>query len=387
MTELLVLIIFWLSLGTVVYIYVGYPVLVFGLGQLFPRRRVQQLESQPPAVTVVLAAYNEGPRISARLENLLASDYPKDKLDIIVVSDGSSDATVERARALGKSRIRVLDEPQRSGKAHCLNVAIAAATGELIIFADTRQRFAPDTIAKLVKRFNDPQVGAVSGALVIESAATSVGGGVDAYWKFERFLRFAESQWCSSIGCTGAVYAIRRCLFQSLPSDTILDDVVIPMQIAIQGYRVTFEPSALAYDPQPLEPQREAIRKPRTLAGNYQMLFRYPIWLLPWSNRLWWQLVSHKYLRLVAPVFLLGLFAANAFLLDLLAYRVTFLAQCLFYLLAACGMLLPSVKRWIFSIPVGFVFLNWMAVSGLWYYLREPALSSWETAPTGRKAA
>jgi cellulose synthase/poly-beta-1,6-N-acetylglucosamine synthase-like glycosyltransferase len=300
----------------------------------------------------------------------LASEYPADKMEVIVVSDGSTDGTVECGNSLNDERVRILPQKFRAGKAHCLNLGVASAKGEIIIFGDMRQRFDSDTIRRLVSHFSDPQVGAVSGALEIEKSSSAVGGGVDLYWRLEKFIRLSESQFDSSIGCTGAVYAIRRSRFQSIPPDTILDDVVIPMQIAVQGSRVLFDPNAVAYDPQTLEPQREKIRKQRTLAGNFQMLFRYPQWLFPWANRLWWQFISHKYLRLAAPFFMLLLLVSNAFLLDCIFFRLVFIAQCGFYFLALLGRIFPAARSRFLSIPAGFVFLNLMTLSGLYHFLR-----------------
>ena len=374
----LVALIFWGSLFLTLYTFVGYPTLMVGLGRFFPRRTGAKPQRQFPTVTVVLAVYNEAGRILTKLQNLLNSDYPKEQLDVVVVSDGSTDATVERICSLNEPRVRLLAQPQRCGKAHCLNVALAAAGGEIIVFADTRQHFAPQTVAKLASHFSQPEIGGVSGALEIEPAGSHVGEGIDAYWHVEKLLRCSESRWDSCIGCSGAVYAIRRDLFKKLPSDTLLDDVVIPMQIAVAGYHIAFEPEAGAYDPQTLEPDRETIRKRRTLAGNYQMLFRHLSWLLPWRNRLWWNLISHKYLRLAAPFLLLAMFVANAMLLGQPRFRLLFFSQAFFYLLGACGLACSSRRLFLLSIPAGFVFLNWMALTALWQYLCRRATPAWE---------
>lgn len=359
---------FWFSLGILLYTFIGYPLLVKMFAMLFPGH-LKLATSASPSVTVVMAAYNEEKKIQDRLQNLLSSTFPEEKLSIIVVSDGATDGTVEKVRSLNNRRIHLIVHPERSGKAHCLNVGVAAAQSEFVVLADVRQRFDPATISKLIHGFADPRVGAVSGALVIESATTGIGGGVDTYWRLEKFLRFEESRFDSCIGCTGAVCAIRRSLFKSLPVDTLLDDVVIPMGIAIQGYRVIFEPEAIAYDPQSLDPAREKLRKQRTLAGNYQILFRYPSWLFPWRNRLWWQLISHKYLRLAAPAFMLSMLITNMTLLNIPFYRFIFGGQCLFYFLALIGSAFTSLKVFVFSIPAGFVFLNLMSLNGLFHYL------------------
>jgi cellulose synthase/poly-beta-1,6-N-acetylglucosamine synthase-like glycosyltransferase len=362
--------IFWLSLVAVACTYVGYPFLIFFLSRLSPQRRVTPEAAVMPSVTVALAVWNEEQSIVDRLTNLLAANYPSGQLSIIVVSDGPTDRTVENIRALNEPRLQLIARSARAGKAQCLNAALAAAGSDLIVFADARQRFDPDTIPKLAAHFRDPRVGAVSGELVIDASASTVGRGVDAYWRFEKMLRHAEARLDSCIGCTGAVYAIRRELFRPLPPDTILDDVVIPMQIATQGFRVAFEPAAIAHDPQPLEPEREEIRKRRTLAGNYQMFFRYPAWLLPWHNRLWWKLICHKYLRLAAPFFLVLIFATNLLLLRHDFYWLPFVGQCLCYGLAVYGLTDAKTMNPLFSIPAGFAFLNWMTLDGLRHHLR-----------------
>ena len=328
-------------------------------------------------MTVVVVAHNEESRIGARLENLLGADYPPGKLRVLLVSDGSTDATVERARAFEPQRVNVHASPTRAGKAAGLNAALAQATGEIVVFTDARQRFAPDAIARLAAHFADPRIGAVSGALEIEAASSAAGAGVDAYWRMEKALRAAESRFDSCIGCTGAIYAIRRALFTPIPADTLLDDVIIPMHIAARGARVIHDSAALAFDPQTLEPASEQRRKQRTLAGNFQMLFRHPGWLLPWRHRLWWQLLSHKYLRLAAPLFLVTAFAANLALAAEPAYRAILAGHVLFYTVAALGLALRS-RRWrVLSLPAGFVFLNFMTLRGLLYFLSHRDRSGW----------
>jgi len=369
------------------YTFLGYPLLMFCLAS---KRRPPDAPAgaRPPfTITVVIAAHNEEAQILPRIENLLASRYPLDQLDILIVSDGSTDRTVQKIQSLGDPRVRVIDQPERRGKAHALNLALAETRAELVVFADARQRFDPGAIAALAGHFHRPETGAVSGELLIDPAGSTAGGGIDAYWRLEKFIRLSEARHDSTIGCTGAIYAIRRALYRPIRDDTILDDVVIPMQIALQGFRVGFEPAALAHDPQTLEPAREKIRKRRTLAGNYQMLFRHPAWLLPWHNRLWWQLFSHKYLRLAAPFLLLLLLGSNALLLHSFYYRLLFFGQCLFYGLAVCGGIFTVVKFPPFSLPAGFIFLNWMSLAGLWHYLRPNSRSGWELNRAEKPAA
>jgi len=371
-------ILFWLSLAGLFYTFAGYPLLMLCLASKKRAADDNAAAGAAFAVTVVIAAHNEAAQILPRIENLLASRYPPQLLQILVVSDGSTDQTVQKIRSLSDPRVQVIDHSPRQGKAHALNLALSLASGDLVVFADARQRFEPDAIARLAGHFHRPETGAVSGELVIASAGTAAGGGIDAYWRLEKSLRLSEARHDSAIGCTGAIYAIRRSLYRPIPDDTILDDVVIPMQIAVQGFRIGFDPAALAHDPQTLEPAREKIRKRRTLAGNYQMLFRHPAWLLPWRDRLWWQLLSHKYLRLAAPFLLLLLLGSNALLLHSFFYRLLLFGQCLFYGLAAGGAVFSAGKFPPFSLPAAFVFLNWMSLAGLWHYLRQSNRSGWE---------
>lgn len=363
--------VFWASFAALFYTFLGYPLLIGALAKAFGQPVKKSPPTTPPAVTVVLVAFNEEERIVARVENLLAARYPADQLEVLVVTDGSTDGTVARLRALTDPRVRVLAREQRSGKSACLNAAIPQAHGEIVVLCDARQRFAPHTIPELVANFSDPTLGAVSGSLEIDPAATGVGGGVDLYWKLEKFIRASEGRFSSTIGATGAVYAIRRELFQAIPSDTILDDVVIPLQIAVNhGKRISFDPTAPAYDPQTTDPAREKRRKMRTLAGNFQLLAHHPGWLLPGRTGLWWQLLSHKYSRIVAPVFMVTMFAGNAALAGVPFYREIFFAHAAFYSLALLGLALPALKWKPFSIPAGFVFLNLMTVGGCVNWLR-----------------
>lgn len=362
---------FWFSFAALAYTFLGYPLLIGALAKAAGMPVKKSSPANPPAVSVVLVAFNEEERIVPRVANLLAANYPADKLEVLVVTDGSTDGTVAKLRALADPRVRVLAREHRSGKSACLNAAIPQARGEIVVLCDARQRFAPHTIPELVANFSDPDLGAVSGSLEIDPAATGVGGGVDLYWKLEKFIRASEGRFSSTIGATGAVYALRRALFQPIPDDTLLDDVVIPLQIAVNhGKRITFDPTAPAYDPQTTDPAKEKRRKMRTLAGNFQMLAHHPGWLLPWRTGLWWQLLSHKYSRIVAPVFMVTMFASNAALAGTPLYREIFCAHVAFYALALLGLALPALKWKPFSIPAGFVFLNLMTVGGLVNWLR-----------------
>jgi len=323
--------VFWVCCGVLAYTLFGYPAAIALCARLRPRppRSCGGL----PTVTVVVVAHDEERRIRARVENLLALDYPRERLEILVCSDGSSDATVAQAGGCGDSRVEVLAFERRRGKAAVLNDAVARARGEIVAFADARQRFEPGCMRELVAPFADPRIGAVSGELCFEAApgAGSVGSGVGFYWRYEKLIRRSESAVDSCVGATGAIYAIRRELFEPVPDDTILDDVLIPMRVVRSGYRTWFNPAARAYDQVAHTAREEFARKVRTIAGNFQLFARHRWLLNPARNRVWLQTVSHKLLRLFGPLALAGAFAANAFLLASPFYRLTFALQLLLY--------------------------------------------------------
>lgn len=354
--------VFWTSGFLLFFAFAGYPALIAFLAAVRPRPPARSASFRP-RVSILLAARDEAHRLVARARNLLRSDYPPESLEVIIVSDGSSDRPADALAQLDpeeRARVRLIERPVPEGKPACLNAAAASASGEVFVFADARQEFACDAIARLVDVLADPAFVAASGSLSIGTAVSATGRGVDAYWRLEKFLRAREALFDSCIGCTGAIYAMRRDAWHPLPHDTVLDDVVAPMLAAEGGGRVWFEPAARAFDPQPLEPARERNRKARTLAGNYQMLFRYPRWILPWKCRLWWMVLSHKILRLFGPFLLLALLVSNAALVWEMPYKVFFAAQMAFYTAAAAGA----------RIPAGFAFLNLTALSGLWLWLR-----------------
>ncbi len=377
MREFWLEVVFWGGVGMVVYTFAGYAAISWFLARLAPRIPQLTEGEEYPALSVVLAARNEEGRIRARIENLLACRYDAGKLEIIVVSNGSEDATVENARAVGSPLVRVLALDGASGKSGSLNAGVEAAKGKIIVFCDARQRFAEDALEKLVENFRDPAVGAVSGALEVEASPGGAGRGVDLYWRLERGLRHTEALRDSSVGCTGAIYAIRREWFREIPGDTILDDVVIPMEIAGAGHRVLFEPRALAFDPLPLAGKREMKRKQRTLAGNFQMLFRYPHWVLPWGHRLWWRLISHKYLRLASPYFLVALLISSLLLSARPLYAGCLALQVTGYAIAVLGLVFPRVTGRLAAVPAGFVFLNVQSFLALCYYLAHRKSAGW----------
>jgi cellulose synthase/poly-beta-1,6-N-acetylglucosamine synthase-like glycosyltransferase len=311
--EFLLLIVLYGSLAVIVYSYLGYPVILSLWASLKGRPVLKSTKQVVPSVTVVIAAWNEEPRIQARVRNLLDQDYPHSNLDVLVVSDGSTDGTASAILSMGSDRVTVLSLEERKGKAVAINHGVAAARGEIIVFADARQRFSSTTVRELVGNFADPCVGAVTGELILEDIGQRAGRSHAAgmYWKIEKWIRRNEGAIDSVAGVTGAVYAIRRRLYPVLPPNTVLDDLLVPMRIAMNGYRVVFEPSALAFDSVAGDYRVEFARKVRTLAGNYQAMSLCPGLLFPWRNRLFFQFWSHKVTRLMAPFCLVLLLFTN----------------------------------------------------------------------------
>ena len=294
--------IFWLSLAVIAYVYVGYPLLLAAWSRLArrsPRRLPIEAVTSWPSISIVLAARNEAGRLPGRLTNLLTIPY-RGRREIIVVSDGSTDDTADVVRMFGH-RVRLVEVPA-GGKPLALNAGVAVATGELLVFADARQEFSTDALQHLAANFADPQVGGVTGELVLdaEEAATdsTVGDGVGLYWRYEEWLRRHESDVWSTLGATGAVYALRRQLWRPLPAGTLLDDVLAPMRVVLGGHRIVFEEDARAFDRASADAEAESRRKVRTLAGNYQILTQEPRLLVPVVNPVWLQYMSHKVGRL-----------------------------------------------------------------------------------------
>ena len=368
------MLVFWTASGLLFLAYPGYPLLLLCV----PRIRAEAPAASADmttSVAVVLVVRNEATRIEARLRNLL--DCDAEIREIIVVCDGCSDPTAAVAKAQGHPAIQVIEVLEPRGKPAGINIGVRAATADVIVLCDARQRFEPTTIPRLLRWFADPANGAVSGALEIESSSSSSGRGVDAYWRLEKLIRQMESDMDSCVGCTGAVYAVRRSCFQPMPEDTLLDDVVVPMLIAAQGKRVRFDPDARAFDPQTLDGGKEKRRKVRTLAGNFQMMARYPRWMLPWGHRQWWKLLLHKYLRLAGPWLLVLMLTSSLLLLKRPFFLLIAAALAGFLLLALVGLALPGRKvKWL-SLPAGFVFLQWCVVKGLIHWLKGTQTRGW----------
>jgi cellulose synthase/poly-beta-1,6-N-acetylglucosamine synthase-like glycosyltransferase len=375
-------VLFWSSLLLIAYTYVGYPLIIWVRARLRPHRHpAVPIE---PTVTIIVVAHNEESCIEGRIENLLALDYPAERRQILVGSDGSTDDTVSRARRFTHDGVHVVAFRQWRGKAAVLNQLVMRARGEIVLFADARQSFEPQVLRRLVARFADASVGAVSGELMLtDSTGTPIGRGASFYWRYEKFIRVHEGRAGSTVGATGAIYAIRRALFKPIPNDTILDDVLIPMRIVQQGYSVQFEQDARAFQAVSRTPHQEYVRKLRTIAGAFQ-LFAREWWLLnPWRNQLWFETVSHKGLRLVLPLLHAVLFLSNLGLSGVPFYGAVFAAQTAFYAAAIAGHERRHAARrpLAISVPYAMCFMLWATLVAFHRFVTDRQHATWEQTP------
>ncbi|CAN5660516.1 glycosyltransferase family 2 protein [soil metagenome] len=344
-------ILFWSSAVVVGYVYAGYPLLLALWARLAARRPAVAPSDAGrawPKISIIVAARNEAARLPARLHNLLALPYPGPR-EILIVSDGSTDGTAAVVASFGPA-VRLVDVPA-GGKPLALNAGVEAADGDILVFADARQSFSPSTLMALVRNFDDPAVGGATGELVLDAESgeiddSTIGEGVGLYWAYEKWLRRNEGLVWSTLGATGAIYALRRRLWQPLPADTLLDDVLAPMRVVLGGHRIVFEEGARAFDRTSPDAAAESRRKTRTLAGNYQILVQEPRLLLPVVNPVWLQYLSHKVGRLVVPWALVGAFFASAGLAGTSwLYAGAFGLQAAFYVLAIFGAWLDARGR------------------------------------------
>lgn len=333
--------IFWESVALIAYVYIGYPAWLWLRSRI--RNRPVRAAFHQPFVSIVMVVRNEARVIEAKLRNLLSLDYPRELLEILVTCDGSTDDTNRIvSQYASEGRVRLISKKQAQGKAAGLNNAVSLAQGDLVLFTDARQLIDASALSFLANDFADPNVGCSSGELMlgdIVHGESSTGMGL--YWRIEKKIRELESASGSVVGATGALYAIRRNLLCDVPQGTVLDDVLIPMNVARQGYRIVFNGRARAWDVADQGVDREFSRKVRTLSGNYQLLQLAP-WLLSSDNPLRFEFISHKLLRLFVPFALFAAFVSSLFL-HAAIFRIALIGQLSFY--ALCLLAMTSVAR------------------------------------------
>jgi cellulose synthase/poly-beta-1,6-N-acetylglucosamine synthase-like glycosyltransferase len=373
-------VIFWSAAGLIAFTYAGFPLLLFLRGRALPRPHATA--DHTPRVSLIIAAYNEAHSIGDKLANVAALDYPHDRLEVIVASDGSNDGTDEVVRQAGGA-VRLLSLPRR-GKASALNDAVAASTGEILVFSDANSLYTPDALRHLVRPFADPQVGGVAGNQRYQAGrgAEGSGEGEVRYWQFDRALKSAEGSAGNTISATGAIYAIRRELFIAVP-DGVTDDFITSTRVIAQGRRLVFAPNAIALEPVSSTSDVEFGRKVRIMTRGFRGVVMMRELLDPFRHGFYAvQLLWHKVLRRLMVFPLIVVLVLNPFLLGAGAfYRWTMAAQALFYGAALARLVLRNT-RWgrlrLLEIPFFFCLVNGAALVATWNVVRGHRIDRWE---------
>jgi cellulose synthase/poly-beta-1,6-N-acetylglucosamine synthase-like glycosyltransferase len=392
--ELLLLV----CLALVVYTYVGYPLVLAGWtgireafeGARFiiggPDRRIRRRQELWPYVTIVVAAHDEETCIQQKIENCLALDYPADRLDVVVGCDGCTDRTAELARRAGGDRVTVVEAP-RSGKATVLSRLVPRVRGDVVILTDANTMFDQGAAKALARHFHDPKVGAVVGRLRLYNRVKR-GFEESLYWKYETVLKYYEGKLGCVLGANGGIYALRKLLFPSLRETTITDDFVVPVRIAAKGWKIPYEPEAIALEETTEDVDREFSRRARIGAGNWQSIALAPEVLDPRTGFLHFAFLSHKLLRWLVPFFLAIALATSLLLAARGDGAAAFLLalQLGFYALALAGRMgWRGRLRRAASAAWYFVSMNAALAVGLWRFVRGSQRAAWDrtdrTAP------
>lgn len=376
-------ILFWSCLAVCLYVYVGYPVLMALLARVRPHPAV--IAPVRPTVTVLIPAYNEAGVIGEKITNSLRLRYPADALEVLVVSDGSTDETdrvVRRFADAEPDRVRLVRQ-ERAGKSFALNRGAAEARGEILVLTDANALLDPHAVTRLVEPFADPEVGGVCGRKRYRSqaGADATERGEGLYWRFDQWLKRQESQVGSVFAADGTLYAVRRSLYRPVTDPAQADDIAISARVVLQGRRLLFEPAAVAWESAPAEGGEELRRKIRVTNHSVRALWNLGRGL--WTSGFYSvELLSHKLVRHLVPFFLIPMFLSNLALAPTSqAYAVLLAGQMAFYLLAAAGAVLRRrpVGRWrLLSIPYYFTLVNLAAFLGVLSILRGERRARWE---------
>lgn len=372
---------FWTMIFLIAYSYFLYPIFLV-LFSLFKKPiEINSNGSYIPSVSMVISAYNEEKVIEEKIKNCLTLDYPKEKLEIVVGSDGSTDNTVCIVAKFSDQAIRFWNFPKRMGKVNVLNKITPYLTSQIVVFSDANTMYEADAIKELVKPFSNSKIGCVCGKLVLKKPNENCGGEFEGfYWQYESFLKKYEGRYGSLLGANGGIYAIRKNLFEILPSNTLIEDFVLPMKILSRGYNVYFAPDAIATEETSRTIHEESRRKTRIGAGDYQALtLTLPMLNISrgFPSFAYW---SHKVLRWLVPFFLIFLLLLNLLLLGKAIYQLLFIIQSMVYMGAFIGYMLSKRKRNIklFSILYYFIVMNTSLLIGFFRFFSGMQSVAWE---------
>ena len=373
-------VIFWLIIFIIFYTYAGYSLLVLLLS-LFFNRPVKKREIYP-RVTFLITAYNEEQSIAAKLENTLNLDYPKEKLEVIVASDASTDATDSIVMKCQKQGVILNRVEGRVGKTETQNQSVAKATGDIIIFSDATTNYIKDAIKKIVQNYADPQVGAVSGRYeYVNPTGAAVGLGTVLFWKYENLIKRMQTRIRTITGCCGCIYSVRRDLYEPLPRD-IISDLVEPLKILEKGYRIAFEPEAVAYEETTETAKEEFGMRVRVISRGMNGLWYMRSLFNPFKyGFISFQLFSHKVLRWMIPFMLPLLLISNLFLMGQTFYKLSLIIQILFYIGALGGYLLDRMgkKAKLLAIPLYYCVVNAASIAAFFRTIFGKKAIVWET--------
>lgn len=381
---------FWLCVAVILYAYIGYPVLLALVARLRPP--VRYAASEPPLVTLLIAAYNEEEAIAGKLKNTLALDYPREALQVIVAADGSDDRTAEIVRSFEASGIELSYLPQRAGKMAAINRAVKLARGEILVFSDANNMYETQTLRELVKPFVDAQIGGVIGSKRIVETAADLSHSEGVYWRYEAFIRKQETRLGSTVAANGEIMAVRQKLYIPPPDRAINDDFFILMEIIRQGFRVVYTADARSHETVSATAQDEMIRRARIVAGRYQAIFMSGRYMSLRQPLIIWQVISHKFMRPLIPFAMIGalLFNLAALLFPptsggLLTLQAPFAAlllvlQAVFYAAAWLGAqsIVTGKVRKLLYVPTFLVRSNAAALWGLYQYLHNKQGHLWQ---------
>lgn len=369
------------------YSYFIYPLTVALINRLKPRRQLVALDSQP-TVTLLIAAHNEQAVIGDKLNNSLALDYPTDRLQVLVAADACTDATVEIVKSFqaNHSHISLYEVIDHKGKINALNEAFPLIDSDFVVFSDANSMYDPDAIRRLLEPMGDPTVGVVCGSLHLTNPEQiAVGAGEGLYWRYETWLKGEESRFNSLIGANGSIYAIRRELYSPLRLDAC-DDFVTPMLIHRKGYRVLYQPKARCFE-QTNETTSQAFwRKVRIILQELVTLRRYAAEIRPFSGVFGWQIISHKLLRWLVPVWMVAIFLLTFTIIGTTIGQLLMALQLVFYAVAGWGYWAQLKGRQLppgMNIPFYFCLMNASALVAISRFVRGKSQPKWKVARSG----
>lgn len=378
--------VFWTGLFIVAYTYLIYGMVIIVLARLAKRRPPAPIDTYVPDVTLVIAAYNEEAFIEEKIENTRQLNYPAGKLDVMIVTDGSTDGTP--AIVSRYPFIKHYHQPERRGKIHAVNRVMKYVETPIVVFCDANTLLSKDAVKLMVRHYQDPEVGGVSGEkrIFTDASDNASGSGEGLYWKYESFLKRKDAQTYSLVGAAGELFSIRTSLFEAPPADSIIEDFYMSMKITQAGHRFAYEPDAIATETASVSVDEEWKRKVRICAGGFQAMAR----LLPLLNpfrfgMLSFQYVSHRVLRWTLAPLCLPLILLSNLVLAMqpgMVYKVFLGGQILFYTIAVAGHWLRDKKVSVkgFFVPYYFVVMNVAVFFGLARYLRGKQSVVWEKA-------